>query len=73
VDVGAAAYKDLGKSPNYATDYLNREFGGRGATAVSGYGAVDPEGPYLSPLHHPLGMEVDFPMFVQAGGEGGDL
>jgi acetyl esterase/lipase len=34
---------------------------------VSCYGLVDPEGSYLSPLHHPFKMEAEIPMFVQAG------
>jgi len=67
VDVGAAIYKDLSKSPNYSTDYLNKEFGRWGATSVSGYGVIDPRGPYLSPLNHPFKLEAEIPMFVQAG------
>ncbi|KAL2170714.1 hypothetical protein VTG60DRAFT_4461 [Thermothelomyces hinnuleus] len=54
VDVAAALQHDMRASPNYRTDYLNKEFGRWGAAAVSGYGAVDPSGPYLAPLHHPF-------------------
>jgi len=70
VDVGAATQQDMRLSPNYGTDYLNKEFGQWGALSVAGYGAVDPAGPYLSPLHHPfqppLGETV-VPMFVHGG------
>ncbi|KAK4442206.1 hypothetical protein QBC34DRAFT_488968 [Podospora aff. communis PSN243] len=67
VDISAALRQDPGHWPNYATDYLNKEFGQWGAAAVSGYGLVDPEAPYLSLLHHLFKMEAEIPMFVQAG------
>ncbi|AEO58562.1 hypothetical protein MYCTH_2063555 [Thermothelomyces thermophilus ATCC 42464] len=74
VDVAAALQHDMRASPNYRTDYLNNEFGRWGAAAVSGYGAVDPSGPYLAPLHHPfrLGEEEEEearppPMFIHGG------
>lgn len=67
VHVGAAIKQDMRMSPNYRTDYLNKQFGRWGAVAVSGSGAVDPEGPYLSPLHHPFKLEGDIPMFVHGG------
>ncbi|KAK0643957.1 Alpha/Beta hydrolase protein [Cercophora newfieldiana] len=67
VDVAAAVKGDLRDYPNYSTDYLTKEFGQWGAHAVSGYGAIDLDGPYLSPAHHPFKMEADVPMFVQGG------
>ncbi|KAG7285947.1 hypothetical protein NEMBOFW57_008243 [Staphylotrichum longicolle] len=73
VDVGAATQQDMRLSPNYGTDYLNKEFGQWGALSVSGYGEVDPCGPYLSPLHHPFpppaveGGARTVPMFVHGG------
>ncbi|KAJ4303884.1 hypothetical protein N0V88_001482 [Collariella sp. IMI 366227] len=65
VDVAAATQLDMRRSPNYGTDYLNKEFGQWGALAVSGYGKVDACGPYLSPLHHP------FPPPAGESGSGG--
>lgn len=68
VDVAAAMHQDMRRSPNYRTDYLNREFGRWGAAAVAGYGAVDPSGPWLSPLHHPSGPPAaGMPLFVHGG------
>lgn len=68
VHVGAAITQDMRMSPNYRTDYLNKEFGRWGALSVSGSMAVDPEGPYLSPLHHPFKLDGDdIPMFVHGG------
>ncbi|KAL2019089.1 hypothetical protein VTK56DRAFT_10120 [Thermocarpiscus australiensis] len=69
VDVAAALRQDMRASPNYRTDYLNREFGQWGAASVSGYGAVDPSGPYLAPLHHPFKHAggADMPIFVHGG------
>jgi acetyl esterase/lipase len=67
LDVGAALRQNIADSPNYATDYLNGEFSRWGATSISGFGAVDPEGPYLAPLHHPFPLPVDLPVFLQAG------
>jgi acetyl esterase/lipase len=67
VDVAAAIHQDMRASPNYKTDYLNKEFGRWGAACVSGYGAVDPSGPYLSPLHHPFKPAADIPIFVHGG------
>ncbi|KAL2130256.1 hypothetical protein VTI74DRAFT_6695 [Chaetomium olivicolor] len=68
VDVPAALHQDMRQSPNYRTDYLNKEFGQWGAASVSGYGAVDPSGPYLSPLHHPFKPPAaDMPMFLHGG------
>ncbi|KAL2177419.1 uncharacterized protein P884DRAFT_243488 [Thermothelomyces heterothallicus CBS 202.75] len=73
VDVAAALRHDMRASPNYRTDYLNMEFGRWGAAAVSGYGAVDPSGPYLAPLHHPFRLEEEEeearppPMFIHGG------
>jgi acetyl esterase/lipase len=65
VDVHAALDQDMRASPNYRTDYLSKEFGRWGAASVAGYSAVDPTGPYLSPLHHPF--KLDVPMFVHGG------
>ncbi|KAL2258593.1 hypothetical protein VTK26DRAFT_8054 [Humicola hyalothermophila] len=59
VDVAAALHLDMRQSPNYRTDYLNKEFGRWGAASVAGHGVVDPAGPYLSPLHHPFGPGRD--------------
>lgn len=68
VDVAAALHQDMRHSPNYGTDYLNKEFGQWGAAAVSGYGVVDPAGPYLSPLHHPFEPPVGgMAMFLHGG------
>lgn len=67
VHVGAAINQDMRRSPNYRTDYLNKEFGTWGAKSVSGSLAVDPEGPYLSPLNHPFKLKEDIPMFVHGG------
>ncbi|KAK3361830.1 Alpha/Beta hydrolase protein [Lasiosphaeria ovina] len=67
VDVGGALRLDMRASPNYATDYLHREFGRWGAATVSGYGAVDAGGPWLAPLLHPFKLAADVPMFVHAG------
>jgi acetyl esterase/lipase len=68
VDVAAAIHQDMRASPNYRTDYLNKEFGRWGAAAVSGYGAVDLSGPYLAPLHHPFKPAgADIPLFVHGG------
>lgn len=67
VHVGAAITQDMRKSPNYRTDYLNKEFGAWGARSVSGSMTVDPEGPYLSPLRHPFKLKEDIPMFVHGG------
>lgn len=67
VDVEAAIEQDMRDSPNYATDYLNREFGRWGAASVSGFGAVDLRSAYLSPLHHPFAWDGAPPMFVHGG------
>ena len=67
VDVSAAVKHDMKASPHYRTDYLNKEFGRWGAISVSGSNAVDLEGPYLSPLHHPFKLKEDIPMFVHGG------
>ncbi|KAK0718604.1 Alpha/Beta hydrolase protein [Lasiosphaeria miniovina] len=67
VDVGGALRLDMRASPNYATDYLHREFGRWGAAAVSGHGAVDASGPWLAPLLHPFAPAGDVPVFVHAG------
>ncbi|KPM40500.1 hypothetical protein AK830_g6042 [Neonectria ditissima] len=67
VDVGAALHQDMTLSPNYKTDYLNREFGRWGASAISGFGKVDLSSPYLSPLHHPFTPAASIPMYVNAG------
>ena len=67
VDVSAAVKQDMKMSPHYRTDYLNKQFGRWGALTVSDGGAVDLEGPYLSPLHHPFKMEEDIPMFIHGG------
>jgi acetyl esterase/lipase len=68
VDVSAAAEQDMALSPNYRTDYLNKQFGQWGALTISAYGKIDPKGPYLSPLHHPFRLEKSLPVFVHAGG-----
>ena len=66
VDVAAAINQDMRQSPNYNTDYLNKEFGYWGAASVSG--GADPSGPYLSPLHHPFKPPItDMPMFLHGG------
>jgi acetyl esterase/lipase len=67
VDVAAALQHDMRDSPNYGTDYLNKEFGQWGAASVSGYGAVNLFGPYLSPLHHPFRPATHVPMFLHGG------
>ncbi|KAL2194762.1 hypothetical protein P885DRAFT_71167 [Corynascus similis CBS 632.67] len=71
VDVAAALRRDLDMrdSPNYRTDYLNKYFARWGAASVSGYGAVDPSGPYLAPVHHPfrLGAKEEIPLFIHGG------
>lgn len=68
VDVSAALNQDMRLSPNYKTDYLNRDFGRWGASTITNLGVIDAGNPYLSPLHHPFKMEIDFPMYVNAGG-----
>ncbi|KAF5003174.1 hypothetical protein FDECE_10242 [Fusarium decemcellulare] len=68
VDVSGALEQDMTKSPNYKTDYLSKEFGRWGALTVSEFGKIDPSGPYLSPLRHPFKVDVNLPMFVNAGG-----
>ncbi|CAG9950373.1 unnamed protein product [Clonostachys rosea f. rosea IK726] len=67
VDVGGALEQDLTRSPNYKTDYLNRQFGTWGASTISAYGSIDPSGPYLSPLRHPFQLKSSLPMYVNAG------
>ncbi len=68
VDVSAAIHQDMRQSPNYRTDYLNREFGQWGAVSVTGSGAVEPSGPYLAPLHHPFEPPAaGMPMFLHGG------
>ncbi|KAH6879517.1 hypothetical protein B0T10DRAFT_582947 [Thelonectria olida] len=67
VDVSGALHQDIKMSPNYKTDYLSKEFGRWGALTISGFGAIDPSSPYLSPLHHPFKLSRDIPMFVHAG------
>ncbi|KAH6842194.1 hypothetical protein B0I37DRAFT_345149 [Chaetomium sp. MPI-CAGE-AT-0009] len=65
-DVAAAINQDMRQSPNYKTDYLNKEFGYWGATSVSGN--IDPSGPYLSPLHHTFRPPMaGMPMFLHGG------
>lgn len=68
VDVSAALDMDMRLSANYKTDYLNRQFGRWGAETISRCGAIDPAGPYLSPLKHPFRLEKSIPVFVHAGG-----
>lgn len=68
VDVGGALEQDMRLSPNYKTDYLNRDFGLWGASTITNAGLIDAKGPYLSPLHHPFKLAGDIPMYVNAGG-----
>lgn len=68
VSVSAALEQDMRLSPNYKTDYLTREFGRWGARSISANGAIDPAGPYLSPLMHPFRLGENLPVFVHAGG-----
>jgi len=81
VDVPAALHMDMRMSPNYGTDYLNREFGVWGARSV--YSGFPDDGDaehasvegYLSPLHHPFYLQSShasnsdggIPMFIHAG------
>ncbi|KAK4184345.1 hypothetical protein QBC35DRAFT_525581 [Podospora australis] len=67
VDVNAAIQQDMRQSPNYRTDFLNKEFGQWGAVSVSGYGAVDTGCAYLSPLHHPFKGNINIPMYIHGG------
>ncbi|KAI1129262.1 FAD/NAD(P)-binding domain-containing protein [Nemania abortiva] len=70
-DVGAALGSNLDVTslyPNYASDYVGLEFSRWGALAVTGHGAIDGVGPYLSPQHHPFNMSAEVPLFVNAGG-----
>ena len=72
VDVSGALLLDMKKSPNYGTDYLNRDFGRWGASTVTAHGTIDPANPYLSPLHHPFHVDADadntkIPMYINAG------
>ncbi|KAF4450378.1 hypothetical protein F53441_6502 [Fusarium austroafricanum] len=68
VDVAGALEQDATQSPNYKTDYLNMHFARWGAATVSGSGATDPAGPYLSPLRNPFQLEKPLPLYVNAGG-----
>lgn len=77
IDVSAGLYHDMQLTPQYKTDYLNREFARWGADAVSGYGKIDPTGEWLSIIRHPFappGWETEaetttrppkVPIFVQ--------
>ncbi|KAH6685064.1 hypothetical protein F5X68DRAFT_242201 [Plectosphaerella plurivora] len=67
VDVSAAFIHDMEKSPNFGTDYINSYFSRWGASAITGFGAIDPMIPYLSPLHHPFRIDTDIPVFINAG------
>lgn len=67
VDVGAALHQDMRMSPNYKTDYLNRDFGRWGAITITNSGVIDAKGPYLSPLHHPFKMDGKIPIYINAG------
>ncbi|KAI0118239.1 FAD/NAD(P)-binding domain-containing protein [Nemania sp. FL0031] len=58
----------MSSMPNYASDYVGPEFVRWGALAVTGHGAIDGAGPYLSPQHHPFRMGAEVPLFVNAGG-----
>ncbi len=68
VDVSAALEQDMTLSPNYKTDYLNKEFALWGIETISAKGAIDPAGPYLSPLKNPFRLDISLPVFVNAGG-----
>jgi acetyl esterase/lipase len=68
VDVSAAIEQDMSLSPNYKTDYLNKQFGRWGADTISDRGRISPASPYLSPLRHPFELERSLPTFVHAGG-----
>jgi acetyl esterase/lipase len=39
-----------------------------GAATISGYGVIDPAGPYLSPLRNLFELEESLPVYVNAGG-----
>ncbi|KAH6621576.1 Alpha/Beta hydrolase protein [Chaetomium sp. MPI-SDFR-AT-0129] len=54
IDVSAGLYHDMTLTPQYKTDYLNRDFARWGADAVSGYGTIDPKGEWLSIIRHPF-------------------
>ena len=67
VDVHGAMHQDISASPYVRTDYVNGNFGRWGASTITGFGALDPADPYLSPLHHPFKLGAKLPVFVQAG------
>jgi acetyl esterase/lipase len=68
VDIAGALEQDVKQSPNYKTDYLNMHFARWGAATISGYGVIDPAGPYLSPLRNLFELEESLPVYVNAGG-----
>ena len=53
------------RNPNYGTDYVNGVFGAWGASAYTGFGAVDPRDPYVTPLGRPFRTET--PLWIQTG------
>lgn len=67
VDVGAALEADMTRSPNYKTDYLNKDFGRWGASTISLSAAALSGNPYLSPLRHPFKVDGRIPVFIHAG------
>ncbi|KAI3318855.1 FAD/NAD(P)-binding domain-containing protein [Xylariaceae sp. AK1471] len=68
-DVSAAVNMalDIKVSPNYRTDYLSAEFARWGARTITNFGTIDASSPYLSPLHHPFGLNTTIPIFVNVG------
>ncbi|KAI1317929.1 FAD/NAD(P)-binding domain-containing protein [Xylariaceae sp. FL0255] len=68
LDVGAALKHDIQSSPNYPTDYLNTDFAQWGASTISAFGAIDVNGPWLSPLHYPFKLRDNIPIFINGGG-----
>lgn len=66
VDLGGALYRDVNTFQNRHTDYVTDMFGRWGASTVSGFGIIDPSGPWLSPLQHPFYLG-SMPVWVQTG------
>ncbi|KAM0328886.1 hypothetical protein ACHAQA_005302 [Verticillium albo-atrum] len=52
---------------NYSTDYLHSAFGNWGAEALTAFGAISAEDPYLSPVRKPFHIKV--PVWVQTCGK----
>ncbi|KAI6749388.1 hypothetical protein HG530_015227 [Fusarium avenaceum] len=68
VDVASALDpRNMESHRNYSTDYLHSAFGNWGAEALTGFGAVSAEDPYLSPVRSPFHIGV--PVWVQTSGK----